>query len=672
VSVIELRGHFDPSQPRDSHGRWAHTPSYGAERAWEAGAGQRQRASGLWGGKTYAQHSAAVSRLNPDQLGEYNDQQTHGVSPGDALARAQMLIGKDPSGAFAAKVNKVYAAAAGAGKAADVRALSRGQRMEYVRQTARGTSHADAMKAARAYTSPWETNSPASRLAMKQTMDSASLHTAQRAPLLPGEQNARNAAAAHLRRTNVFTAGPHAAFAAKAKTPTLLKLKAKFDSGQIKDPVMARAVQAELKLRGELAGASTIQAANPAGGIELGWRDAWRTEHRGRGGMWQGIAGSMARDMLAGAAQNPDNAAAMRDIAGTVSGMADAQLGQQLGMKVPKGAADIISNVRPENAVAAVQKLTKMGMKQLDAAKAVTAMLNRTPGAVTRTQALIAGSRTVQTANEMATPTSTAGRKAAYKAGNALRPAGPGQAPGFPVTSGAQWEKARQAVGRVADPARRASLAKLLRKTAPKFGKTKALAQSWAAPGGAKTMTADHGRTLDMAIRQPVRTPFDVVVARGDDGAAIIRHRQGGGLIGRMYRDDAGQWVGVGDGGKKTDPRNHQRTTLLDLITAYNGTATAALTRPSTPPLPAAQPAVQTDLMQQFGVPAIKLATPSTSSTDGPRTVTSGASDSDSDDGPAGLSPKGVAIYKKLKAKGFPAARALAFARRAQSFGGSK
>jgi hypothetical protein len=81
--------------------------------------------------------------------------------------------------------------------------------------------------------------------------------------------------------------------------------------------------------------------------------------------------------------------------------------------------------------------------------------------------------------------------------------------------------------------------------------------------------------------------------------------------------------------------------------------------------------------MAQYGIPAVRtFATETTSSSSGGR-MTSAAGDSDSssgsdDSGPSGLTPKGVQIYKKLKAKGFPDARALAFAKRAQSFGGSK
>lgn len=72
--------------------------------------------------------------------------------------------------------------------------------------------------------------------------------------------------------------------------------------------------------------------------------------------------------------------------------------------------------------------------------------------------------------------------------------------------------------------------------------------------------------------------------------------------------------------------------------------------------------------MEQYGIPAIRaLATPTTGSSDGPRTTSAAGDDSS---GPSGLSAKGQQIYKKLKAKGFPDARAMAFAKRAQSFGG--
>ena len=206
-----------------------------------------------------------------------------------------------------------------------------------------------------------------------------------------------------------------------------------------------------------------------------------------------------------------------------------------------------------------------------------------------------------------------AGRRAAYKRGLALAPASPGGEPGFPITDADHWDKARQAVGRVTDPDRREALAKLLRKTAPKFGRTQALGQSWAAPAGSShanrdlgiylsaTAKDEQGQTLTCpecghvgpagdfgasgtslqtkpaelqtpapgtgytrdgaattvssssaahalagstrkavelaagtltARRFPVTGPMDVIVARGDNGRAVIRNRRGGGASG--------------------------------------------------------------------------------------------------------------------------------------------
>jgi hypothetical protein len=196
-----------------------------------------------------------------------------------------------------------------------------------------------------------------------------------------------------------------------------------------------------------------------------------------------------------------------------------------------------------------------------------------------------------------------AGRRALAKKGLAL-PDG-----GFPVPNADYWDKARQSVGRVKNPARRAALAGLLRKTAPKFGKTQALQQSWAAPAGsahanpdlgiylAETAKDEQGQTLTCpecghvapagdfgasgtslqtqpedlrtpapstaavrdgvpltvksgaahalaggsarqalelaagtltARRHPIQGPTDVMVARGEDGTAVLRHRHGG------------------------------------------------------------------------------------------------------------------------------------------------
>ena len=77
--------------------------------------------------------------------------------------------------------------------------------------------------------------------------------------------------------------------------------------------------------------------------------------------------------------------------------------------------------------------------------------------------------------------------------------------------------------------------------------------------------------------------------------------------------------------------------------------------------------------MEQFGVPAINaLATPTRSASDGPRATSSDGNDSenDNDTDDNELTPKGLAIRKKLKAKGWAHDKAHMFAKRAQSFGG--
>jgi hypothetical protein len=185
---------------------------------------------------------------------------------------------------------------------------------------------------------------------------------------------------------------------------------------------------------------------------------------------------------------------------------------------------------------------------------------------------------------------------------------------------------------------------------------------------GLATPTAG-GITL-ASPRVPVTTASDVLVARNAAGGASIRHRRGGIEIGQIVNDNG--WKAI-YGGKTQKPHPHQRGALAELISLWN-TGTASLERPADPGL--RPPVTQTPLMQQFGVPAINaLATPSTGYSDGPRTTSSASSDSDDDPDNgkgSGLTPKGQAIKKKLLAKGWTDAKADMFARRAQSFGGSK
>jgi hypothetical protein len=182
-------------------------------------------------------------------------------------------------------------------------------------------------------------------------------------------------------------------------------------------------------------------------------------------------------------------------------------------------------------------------------------------------------------------------------------------------------------------------------------------------PAGA---LANYGRGIELARRTPVSSPWDIIVSRSESGGAIIRHRRGGSMIGEIRKTEDGAWTAVvGEGTQQLNPHTHQRAALAELIGTHNkGSTTFQHAGEALQP-----PPVQTPLMAQFGIPAIRLATPSNGGSDGPRMTASSSGDDDSGS-PGGLSPKGLAIYKKLIGKGFPAARALSFAKRAQSFGG--
>jgi hypothetical protein len=256
-------------------------------------------------------------------------------------------------------------------------------------------------------------------------------------------------------------------------------------------------------------------------------------------------------------------------------------------------------------------------------------------------------------------PSETAGgRKSALRRGLAIPPPSKGAAPGFPVTDASHWEKARQAIGRVKNPRRRAQVAALLRRTASRFGKTAALRESWAAPGGSKHSNLSPALEMTMTLpRFPVSGPYDLVISRGDDGSAVVRHRRGGYEITRLRRDGDGRWVASSDG-RDGQPHARQRGALLEAIGRYNAASPSPYHR-AAPERgePLQPPPEQTPLMKAYGIPAIRaLATPAV-----------GASDGGRETGGGGLSPAGQAIYKKLRSRGFPHARAQAFASRAQN-----
>jgi hypothetical protein len=241
------------------------------------------------------------------------------------------------------------------------------------------------------------------------------------------------------------------------------------------------------------------------------------------------------------------------------------------------------------------------------------------------------------------------GRAAALKAGHAISPPRPGAPAGFPVTDAKSWGKALQAVGRAGSPARRAELQALLRRTAAQYGKTKALKASWAA--------ANDQAALEFAMRNPrpaITSPVDLIITRDtEDGSAVVRHRRGGEEIGRIRHGDDGQWRAARDG-RELGPHTRQRGALLELIGTHNRAAGTPYHRPA-----AQEPEKReaSALAEALGIPdldldAAQLATPAGDSDDGPRVT--------------GLSSGGTKIYKRLRGRGFPHARAQAFAARAQ------
>jgi len=159
-------------------------------------------------------------------------------------------------------------------------------------------------------------------------------------------------------------------------------------------------------------------------------------------------------------------------------------------------------------------------------------------------------------------------------------------------------------------------------------------------------------RHINLARRLPVRQIPDVIVNRREDGTAVVRHRQGGNEIGTMRRTEAG-WVSTVNG-RDLEPRGQQRNALLDMFGNYNRLAAEQ---------PFQAPPVQTPLMEQFNIPAIRLA----SSDDDADNDDAASSDTSGGSGGNGLNPRGQGIYKKLVAKGVKPAVAMAMAKRAQN-----
>jgi hypothetical protein len=162
-------------------------------------------------------------------------------------------------------------------------------------------------------------------------------------------------------------------------------------------------------------------------------------------------------------------------------------------------------------------------------------------------------------------------------------------------------------------------------------------------------------RAVSLARQLPVQSPHDLLISRSPDGTSVVRHRRGGNEIGKLRATPDG-WVPTVNG-RDGQPRAQQRAALIDMFSGYNREASSSPLQP---------PQVQTPLMQQFGVPAIRLANDDPGNDDAASADTSTSS---------GLNPRGEGIYKKLVAKGVKPAVAMAMAKRAQnkaagSFGG--
>ena len=181
---------------------------------------------------------------------------------------------------------------------------------------------------------------------------------------------------------------------------------------------------------------------------------------------------------------------------------------------------------------------------------------------------------------------------------------------------------------------------------------------------GAKGRAHSHangGPAVDLSNRSLAITgPYDLVISRGENGEAIIRHRRGGAEIGTITRRGSdGAWVAAA-GGKELGPHTRQRGALLELIGTHNRNAGTPYHRPAAPkPEKETSPLAQVLGLPDMDLDAAQLATPANDSDDGPRVT--------------GLGTGGQKIYKRLRGRGFPHARAHAFASRAQrKMGGPK
>jgi len=173
---------------------------------------------------------------------------------------------------------------------------------------------------------------------------------------------------------------------------------------------------------------------------------------------------------------------------------------------------------------------------------------------------------------------------------------------------------------------------------------------------GTRALLMANGRP-----RVPVRNAADIIVSRSGSGTAVIRHRMGGELIGEIGVGEDNAWRSLIDG-KELSPHTHQRAALQELIGTWNRTALD----PARPTMPLQAPPRQPELLAQLGIGNVR-AFASDPDNDGDDDDSS-TGDTDND-GAGGLSPRGVAIYKKLMKRGMKMDVARKMAMRAQNFG---
>lgn len=177
---------------------------------------------------------------------------------------------------------------------------------------------------------------------------------------------------------------------------------------------------------------------------------------------------------------------------------------------------------------------------------------------------------------------------------------------------------------------------------------------------GQSVSYANTGPALEFTVPNtpalPVSGPLDLLISRDPgDGSAVVRHRRGGAEIGRIRHSDDGQWRATRDG-KDLGPHTRQRGALLELIGTHNRSASSPYHRAA----PDKPEKTASSLAEVLGIPQLDVAAASELANTAPVAGTS--------DGPrvTGLSQGGDKIYKQLRKRGFPHARAHAFASRAQ------